>query len=307
MKYINYFFMILLLILLLGILILIIDYLRINIFYKINENMYKEEFLVQGNKNGYIPQGLTYSDKYEIYIQTSYNKKHSNSKIYITDKNYKFIKELELVNNNSHVGGITNNNDLVFITSDYKVFIYNLKDIVNSKNKIEYIDSYELPVRGDFSYYKNNILWIGDFFLNPFYPVPNNNPLLMGYDINNLDYNKPSYVISLPKMVQGMEIDENNRFIFTSSFTYLINSKLSIYKNVLKEKNEYYELNNNKIPYYKFNKNNLVKTITLPPMAEGIVYKDDKLYILFESSSSSYSIAYPRLDHVLSIKKQELK
>ena len=57
-------------------LIFIINYIRINITYMMNKKDYKESFNVYGNKNNYVPQGLTYSDKYNIVLQTSYNSKH---------------------------------------------------------------------------------------------------------------------------------------------------------------------------------------------------------------------------------------
>ena len=37
-------------------------------------------------------------------------------------------------------------------------------------------------------------------------------------------------------------------------------------------------------------------------MAEGIFYKDNELYILFESSSDKYSLADPKIDKILKYK-----
>jgi hypothetical protein len=124
----------------------------------------------------------------------------------------------------------------------------------------------------------------------------------MGYNYSTegyIDYQKPYCIISLPKMVQGMTITSDNKFVFTSSFTYLIKSGLSIYNNVLEDEHEYYSLNGQDIPYYHFNESNLDKKIKLPPMAEGLFRINDDLYILFESSSNSYSMAYPRLNKII--------
>lgn len=289
--------------------ILLLNYFRLNLHYYINKNKYKETFNIYGNKDNYVPQGLTYSDKYNVVLQTSYNSKHKPSKLYVIDfETGKLIKELKLLVNNkesiNHVGGISTDNNRVWITSEYEVSEFSLEEIINTNNDyIECINYKKTPIRGDFSYYKNDVLWIGDFFLNPFYKVPNNNPLLMGYKVkNNIDYNKPDIIISIPKMVQGMVITDDNKFIFTQSFTNLINSKLSIYNNVLEEENDYYELNGNKIPYYKFNKKYLYKIKKLPPMAEGLFIKDNELYILFESSSNTYFYALPKIKKVIKYK-----
>ena len=280
--------------------ILFIDYVRINIFYFINKNSYEESFLVYGNKNKYTPQGLSYSKKYNIVLETSYNSKHKESMLYVIDYDKgNLIKELILKDNYYHVGGITTNDDVVWISNDYEVNEYSLEDIINTSDSyISPNKTFKLPTRGDFACFHNNILWIGDFFLNPFYPVPDNNPLMMGYKVkDSINYQEPDYVVSLPKMIQGLAITDDDRFVVTSSFTYLINSNLSIYSNVLDNMDGYYELNNKNIPYYKMDK--LDKTIKLPPMAEGLFYKDNSVYILFENSSDTYSYALPKMNKVI--------
>ena len=301
---------IILIIIFIIVLLFIFNYLRINIFYIINKSNYKETINIEGNTNKYIPQAITYSNKYNITIQTSYNKNKKVSRIYITDlNNNKLIKTLDLKKsnntiNNLHVGGITTDNKTVWITNDYLVSEYSLEEIVNTKNNyIKSNNDYKLPIRGDFCLYKNNYLYIGDFFLQPFYKVPDNNPLLLQYNINNINYNEPNLIISLPKMVQGMEIDNENNFYFTTSFTYLINSNLLKYKNILLEKPSTYTFNNHKYKYYKFNKSNLISKKKLPPMAEGMFYKDNKLHILFESSTDAYTPALPKIRKVLTIEK----
>ena len=287
--------------------ILIIDYLRLNVSYLINKKDYKESFKVYGNKNNYVPQGLTYSDKYNIVLQTSYNSKHKVSMLYVIDfKTKKLIKELkikeiDLSNNINHVGGIATNNEKVWITNDFEINEFDLNAILNTKKDyIQSINNNKIPNRGDFCTYKDGYLWIGDFFLNPFYKVKDNNPLLMKYNTNEeINYYKPELIISLPKMVQGMVITDDNKFVFTESFTNLIKSNLSIYNNVITKQKSTYKLNNNSIPYYKFEKIDLLKSIKLPPMAEGLFYKNNHLYILFENSSDTYFYAYPKLKRVI--------
>lgn len=282
----------------------ILNYIRIYISYIIGN--YKETINISGNKNKYIPQAITYSSKYNVSIQTSYNKKHEVSKIYITDlNNNKLVKTLDLLKedksiNNNHVGGISTDNNTVWVTSDYEVDEYSLEEIINTKeDSIISKKTSKLPIRGDFSLYKDNTLYIGDFYLYPFYKVKDNNPLLLAYNNESIDYNKPKYIISLPKMVQGMEIDKDNNMYFTTSFTYLINSKLLVYSNVLDNKPSTYKLNNIEVPYYKLTKKELIKKYTLPPMAEGMYFKDNKLYILFESSSDGYSLAFPKINKLI--------
>ena len=293
--------------------VLLLDYARLNVHYLINRKNYTETFDVQGNLSNYVPQGLTYSNTYNIVLQTSYNSNHNVSMLYVIDfETGNLLKQLKLINSDNsvstnHVGVITTNEETVWITNDYEINEYSLEEIIKTENNyIKSIKNTKLPNRGDFCLYHENILWIGDFFLNPFYKVPDNNPLLMGYNIDNikddLNYNVPNYISSLPKMVQGMVITPDNKFVFTTSFTPFINSNLIYYNNVLEEKHESYNLNGHEIPYYKFSKKNFEKNIKLPPMAEGMFNIDNNLYILFENSSNTYFYAFPKLRKVIKTK-----
>ena len=71
MKLVKYLFKLIIFILPLLIIILIIDYARINISYYLNKNIYDETFNVRGNKDKYTPQGITYSKEYDVILQTS--------------------------------------------------------------------------------------------------------------------------------------------------------------------------------------------------------------------------------------------
>lgn len=284
--------------------VFVINYIRINVYYFINKGKYISTFDIQGRTSGYVPQGLAYSSLYNVVLQTSYNKKHDVSMLYVTDfSSGKLLKSLRLIDindndDNKHVGGISTDNNTVWITNDYEVDEFSLEEIINTDS--DYIKSSsntKLPNRGDFCLYHDGILYIGDFYLKHFYDVPDDNPLLMAYDVSNLDYSNPSYIVSLPKMVQGMEI-VGDKFIFSQSYTYLINSTLSIYNKPIEV--GYYKLNDKDIPYYKFDK--LDSKYKLPPMAEGMFYKDDGLYILFESGSDSYSLALPKINKILKMK-----
>ncbi len=285
-------------ILLAVILFLIVDYIRLNIRYFIHKDEYEEVIDIHGNKGSDVPQGLSYSEKYDAILQTSYSKEVS--KLYVVDfTNNKLLKEYNLINmnnsnNTKHVGGVTTDDSYVWISNDYELDIYDMNTVMNSDVKeLKPLKEIKIPLRGDFCYYHDGILWIGDFYLKPFYTVPNDDPLLYGYKIKEeINYEKPDYIIHLPKMVQGMTILPDGRFVFTSSFTNLINSGLSIYKNVLEENKD----------EYRFDKNNLIENKKIPPMAEGIFYKDGYIHILFENSSDKYFFAYPKINKIVKYK-----
>ena len=284
MKTIKKIFKIILLIIIIIMFLLIVDYIVINTKYQKNKNNYKSKYKII-IETGYAPQGLTYSEKYNVIIQSSYSYRDKESKIYIIDFNTKrLLNEFNLKNNKLHVGGITTNEDILFITSDHYLYKYDLKEIMNTGiNSIKELSKTKIKNRGDFCLYHDNVLWIGDYALFPLYNVPKNKPLILGYKDGNTKYNKPDYSYEIPKMVQGMAIVKDE-FIFTKSYSPWIESKLVTYK-----------LKNKKLKKKK--------TVVLPPMAEGLFYKDDNLYILYESNSYKYWMAIPKIDYLVKYKK----
>ena len=283
----------------LGVILFIIDYLILNISYLKNRDIFIEVYDIHGNENGYVPQGITYSKKYNVILQTSYNK-NDISMLYVIDyETGNLIKELKIKDSNGndsyeHVGGITTNDDKVWISNDYLISEFNITDIMNAKgDSVKSIGDIKTYNRGDFCYYDNNILWIGDFYLKNVYDVDNDNPLLIGYEVNNeINLTKPVYAISIPKMFQGMSIVDG-KFVFTSSYSNLFKSNLYVYKNVLEEKEtKYYYIAGVKVPYHELSKEKLIKNVKLSPMAEGIFYNEGYLYIEFGMTKMSDVFIY---------------
>ena len=128
MKYFKVFIFIICII----ILLLVLNYARINIYYFINKSSYIDTIDIYGNKNNYVPQGLAYSNKYNVVMQTSYNKKNTVSMLYIIDFNTgNLIKELKLKeindsDNVNHIGGITTDDNTVWISNDFEINEYSL-------------------------------------------------------------------------------------------------------------------------------------------------------------------------------------
>lgn len=255
------------------------------ISYQLNKDMYKEVAPVQGNKHGYVPQGLTYSEKYNVILQTSYNTKKNNSMLFVIDfESGECLKKLIInkkdgTKNTSHAGGIATNDEVVWITSDYEINKFSLEEIITTDAMhINSIDDITIKNRGDFCTYNNGILWVGEFKISTLFNK--NNDMLVGFEVDSTeDYDNPKYNYSLPSKVQGMAVTNDGKFIFSRSYTGFIQSKLSIY--------------------------DMDKKITskmIPSMAEGIFIKDDDIYILFESSTDSYKLVYPKIKNIIKIK-----
>ena len=297
--------------LILAILVLGYAYLRINVHYQKHKDEYKDKIPVFGIQEQYVPQGLAYDPIHNYSLQTSYSANGHSSILYIVDfQSGNLVKAVHLknqdqTNSDHHVGGVATDGKTIWISSDYIVSVFDIEEILHTdKNSVASKSDYEIPIRGDFCTYHDGRLWIGDFYLKNFYDVPNDNPLLMGYIVDEaINFAKPEVVLSIPSMVQGLTFNEDNQFVFTRSFTYLNRTIMDVYDNVLNQKSsQTIKVESKKIPYYRFGKDNLNKEIMLPPMGEGLFYLNGAYYILFESGSNHYSLAYPKMKYITEYK-----
>jgi hypothetical protein len=110
----------------------------------------------------------------------------------------------------------------------------------------------------------------------------------------------PDMILSLPNMVQGM-LKSGNDVWLSRSYGRNNASTLDGYTLDLEEEpHEYVTIGDETVPLWFLDNQNKTAEQTLPPMSEGIVDHEGKMYILFESAASKYvtSSSYP-LDRIL--------
>ena len=291
---------------------LLVDFGWIFMRYTAFKKDFQDSFPIYGNTKGFVPQGLTYSDGYNIVLQTSHNKDTKTNMLYVIDfSTGSLIKALTLKNMNGenipeHIGGVATDNQRVWVTGDYQVYEYSLDEIVGTTNRdIACYQSGQVGTRGDFCYYGNGFLWIGDFYFPYFYEVPDKNPLLWAFNTSELNYQKPQYILSIPDKVQGMSLVDG-KFYFSRSYTYLMNSKFSCYKDVLSKPYEVFKVNGFDVPYYRISEDDLIEEVVLPPMAEGFFYYDNSFFISFESNADRYRLAFPKIKNIIRYENRQV-
>lgn len=282
-----------------------------------NYSLFKEKTktytIIPGIKQGQIPQGITYSNKYDVMITSGYHKGTAPSVLNIIDyKTGEYQKSIQLLykgeSSKAHVGGITTDNETVWIVSDNFLYKVSLNDLVNKENmsEIEMELEKELNQRADFCTYHNGILWIGEFFQNSKYKTEEshhlklndeevNKAFLVGY--KNM---KAKYILSIPEKIQGVAFTDNE-IILSQSYGGRTSSHLLFYQNPMaNEKDTVFEFKDKKIPVWYLGKKQLNKDILMPPMSEEIVNVENNLYILFESASNLYqTYALDKVDTIL--------
>ena len=95
----------------------------------------------------------------------------------------------------------------------------------------------------------------------------------------------PTKAYSIPDDVQGMAFTPDG---IAFSESYAINpAQIAIYQ-IATSSTSIIKIDGHDIPYYVYNDGLLVKSIKVSPMVEGIIYSNNVLYTLNESSAHNY-------------------
>ncbi len=88
--------------------------------------------------------------------------------------------------------------------------------------------------------------------------------------------------------MQGIAFTDDGKVICSTSYS-VVDSHILIYDNVLNSEN-YKTINlfDSDFNIYVLSNSHKIKDVTAPSMSEEIIYKNDRLYILYESACSKY-------------------
>lgn len=238
----------------------------------------------------YIPQGICHTSSH-ILITAYDNFKKNNSIIYILDNKGNHLNNI-LLDGKYHCGGITynKNTENIYITgssgqeegkSSY-INKYNLKNILDPKNKtIKPISKIKIDNNNTlkssitkkssvaFLTTHQNKIYLGNF-------TQYKKGLIKIYNLNDSGeiISKTEKIITNPyKKTQGLCIyNYKNKDYFFFSTSYGKNNNSHIFISILDKNNKF----------------KTIKKIKLPPLLEQINIYNNKLIIIFESSSNKY-------------------
>lgn len=296
-------------------LVLFFVFLKVNGYVKLKDfySHAGKEFMIPGLFENFIPQGMEYDDENESFFISGYNSKGDKSPIYLVDKdgNSKklFLKNSKGEDAEDHCGGVTIYKNYLLVsggngasTKEQFIYTFNLKDFYDAKDgdSITSLAESDVYVGTAFVNAVDNILYVGEFnhddselynvvkTTNRSWMPSDCKALMMAYELNDDGtINKsPIKAYAIPDDVQGMLITKDGETVFSTS--YGINpSHLPFYKTP-SEATSNIELDGVDVPLYYYSDSLLVKNVTLAPMCEAIVYHNDKIYTLNESSSNRY-------------------
>ena len=291
----------------------------------INIKNYRLGPVIPGLQQGAVPQGLSYSKKYNLIFISSYFGKHIPSVVSVIDKSNNTsigtfaLKESVNSFHYGHVGGLTVNDNFVWVSSNGKLYKYKISDITNNtpSRALVPISATETETKASFVTYYQKILFVGEFAYGSKYKTKNSHHIenrngvkhyawVCGYSVNK-ERNGLKYILSIRQKVQGICITD--KYIFLSiSYGRRNRSIIEIYKNPLQEQpHRTVTLENGlKAPLWYLDGKNIIREIDFPPMSEGITIIDGKLAVLPESGAEKYQNGgLGPLDHIILIDLEE--
>ena len=268
------------------------------------------ELPIPGLFDGFTPQGLELDEKTNTFIISGYTEKEGRIYFVDMDKNVKWIYVKSTTGDvcKDHFGGVTIYKDYLLLSggngaSTGRQFIYtfNLLEAYNAKNG-EYITAKaesDVYVGTAFINVEDDILYVGEFnhdghktydvqaTTNRAWMPEDAKAIMLSYNLNSDGTigSVPTKAYSIPDDVQGMAFTPDG---IAFSESYAINpAQIAIYQ-IPTSSTSTIKIDGHDIPYYVYNDEVLVKSIKVSPMIEGIVYSNNLLYTLNESSSHKY-------------------
>lgn len=275
-------------------------------------------------EKGYVPQGFCYIDSENLFAVSYYSEEKNSIIVLINAQTGERVKTLNLCYDDgspckSHAGGVTDIGDSVLISSGKSLRRLKVEDMLSAGDYSDICFCGTLKTHMQASYagsYKNTLL-IGQFYsftLNGTYDTPADQRLYVpgggrNYamcevcDLSDIDaaFEKgeaePEFVISMPNSVQGITFD-GSRIITSSSYGTFGTSKLKYYNADFAHPDASFTIGGRTVPLVFLSKSNLDKTVTMPPMLEGIDIYNGKVAGIFESCASKFKLARVRISDI---------
>ena len=273
----------------------------------------KAEFGNAGLFDGMVPQGMTYVEKEDLFLQCGYMADgKSPSRIYICkDGSTSYVELFDKDGNaySSHTGGMAVGEKYVWLAndgdgSDNCVWTIELDEILNGDGKITRDTCIYPESRSACVTVYDGMLWTGEFYDPEKYPTKETHHLttgsgeenpafLCGYRIDEstetgVASDVPEKILSVRDKLQGIVFDDTGKAALSTSYGFS-NSHIYVYENVLTDAADTsVMIDGNEIPVWFLDEDALIRDVEMMPMSEDLEILDGRLYIQGESCCLKY-------------------
>lgn len=302
--------------LVLGIILLLLlglkigEKLRYLSFYK-NAN---REFKMPGVSDNLVQQGMEYVEEKDVFLICGYMSDNTASRVYVVSSEGEVLSITELKNEDGsdylgHTGGIEYYGNCLYITEgtpemgyDGGLDVFPLDEVLSgakSVTRLGRVKTYNNPA---YCHIYNGYMFVGEFYRETDYETldshrmttpagDNNTALITVFKLDDSEFHidgAPVAGITTTGAVQGMYVLGDEQIVLSTSWG-LSTSHLYFYDvKKITGFDEVCEVGDETFPIYHLDSASLIADVEAPPMAEEVVYKDGKLFILCESACNKY-------------------
>ena len=274
-------------------------------FYKVAEKGMK----IPGLWDGYVSQGFDYYEEKGVYLACGYQKSGKASRICILEGDewtYVDMKNADGSDYTGHTGGIDTYGTYVYITAADGCDLFLVEDVFDGDGVATCVG--EVKTCNDPAYctIMGDRLYVGSFYDEGKYETPmehrvqtpigdQNTAIMAVYQLDPATgkpvSETPEMVLSTTGKIQGMTFAGEKVMVLSSSYG-LATSNLYFHDlSVVFDTNDVgatMMINNVEVPLYYLDSATLIETVKAPPMAEELVWRDDKVWIMNESACTKY-------------------
>ncbi len=275
-------------------------------------------FVIPGLSENFVPQGLAFCEYLDSFMISGYSDIGGAAYIITVSAGSGRINgEYKILlpdgsDFTGHSGGIATYGRYVYITDGYLLCYVSVFDFDGASSEVRISGRVNLPTSASFVSIYDGYLWAGNFFHRT--PVSRSDisatdsygdvfrTAILGYRLDWLHSGgirqsegkidntaKPFAVIFAPDEVQGAAFAADGRVYLSCSYGRRNMSVQSLYKYPLADSAaDYVSIGGRTVPAWFLNNDYLIKTVSAPPMSEGAVFRDGKMYVVFESAASKY-------------------
>ena len=297
-------------------------------------------FPIPALAEGYVPQGMAYSEALGSFILTFYYPGYERpSLLAIVDaESGQFVKQLHMLHPNGqpykgHAGGAAAWGEHVWVTSNAQAHRLCVEDLrqASDRGTVQFRDTFRVGNRGGIAFAADNMLWVGDFYrdgrinFEPQYcPVSGNHAWLTGFRLSesaamgviglsqNGESPAPNFVVSIPDHAQGATLATTGEFMLSTSYSSRRPSYLWVFPSLkellAQEPARHVTVNgHDDIPLWIISNDMVLHKQIMPSMSEGITQRNGDIYVNFESAALLYrERALLFSDHVVRMPEHEL-
>lgn len=268
-----------------------------------------KEFVIPDLNHNFVPQGLEYCTDNDVFLISGYMSDTGTVRLYVVnkDRTYRMIK-VKIDNDEnliSHAGGICINGEYIYIAGcDGKCYVIQAKLVLDGQSDYVTVNgSFNTGNEATFCYVYDKHLFVGEYYhilkysTNETHHIitpagDENKALIVSFPLDNSCTlgvkEEPVAAYSIPERIQGMCFSDDGRVILSASSIFS-GSQLYFYDYIqLSDSEDYIEIQNITVPLYYFDSSNILQEKEILPKAEGIIFLNGRLYMLFESASNRF-------------------